>query len=328
RRFAAGNFRSLLLEVSKDPAMLVWLDGRANRKALPNENYGRELMELFTIGIGNYTEKDVKECARAWTGWNLREGVFFFDEKQHDAGEKEILGKKGALDGTDVVDILAAHPATAKRLCEKLFKEFIGPDPDKATIEALSAEYFRSGYDIRAVLRVLFTSPAFLADPAQWARIKSPTELVIGAIRAMPSLIPIKYVPAELRRMGQDLLAPPTVKGWDGGKTWLSTSTVVNRFNFARDLGTGFNNQPSAALSPGDMVKELGLDTPDKLVEHMLQRLGPIEVSPTVKAKLAEYVLAPEGGPKGPVFPAPQTWDTKVRGVAHLVLSLPESQLA
>ncbi|KAF0242391.1 MAG: hypothetical protein FD180_3940 [Planctomycetota bacterium] len=328
RRYAAGNFRSLLVEVSKNPAMLIWLDGRVNRKGVPNENYGRELMELFTIGIGNYTEKDVKEVARSFTGWNMRDGgVFFFDEKQHDKGEKTVLGKTGPLDGTDVIDILAAHPATAKRLSEKLFKEFVGPAPDEKTVEALCAEYFRSGYDVRAMLRVLFTSQAFLADGAQWARIKSPAELVIGALRAMPSLIPVKYLPAHLRRMGQDLLAPPTVKGWDGNTAWLSTTTVMNRFNFARDLGPGYNNQPSPALAPGQLVQDFAIDSPEKLVDHMLQRFGPLEVSDEAKAKLVEYVKSPEQ-PKGPVFPAQPTWDGKVRGVAHLVMALPEFQLA
>ena len=327
RRYAAGNFRSLLLEVSRNPAMLIWLDGRANRKGMPNENYGRELMELFTIGIGNYTEADVKEVARSFTGWNLREGVFTFEEKQHDKGEKTVLGKNGTLDGTDVIDILTAHPATAKRLSEKLFKEFIGPAPDEKTVEALCAEYFRSGYDVRAMLRVLFTSKAFLADGAQWARIKSPAELVIGALRAMPSIIPVKVLPAHLRRMGQDLLAPPTVKGWDGHTAWLSTTTVMNRFNFARDLGPGVGNQPSPALAPGQLVQDFAIDSAEKLVDHMLQRFGPLEISAEAKTKLVEYVKSPEQ-PKGPVFPAPPTWDGKVRGVAHLVMALPEFQLA
>ncbi|MCC6739161.1 MAG: DUF1800 domain-containing protein [Planctomycetia bacterium] len=327
RRFAAGNFRSLLVEVSKDPAMLVWLDGRANRKGVPNENYGRELMELFTIGIGNYMEKDVKEVARAFTGWNLREGEFFFDARQHDDGEKAVLGKTGRLDGTDVIDILAAHPATAKRLSEKLYREFVGPEPDAETVKALSEEYFRSGYDVRSVLRVLFTSKAFLSDAAAWSRVKSPAELVIGALRAMPSLIPVKYLPLNLRRMGQDLLAPPTVKGWDGGTAWLSTTTVINRFNFARDLGPGYNNQPSAALNSRQLVADFGLDTPEKLVDHMLQRFGPLDVPAAVRERLVAYAKAPEQA-KGPVYPAPAVLDGKVRGVAHLVMALPEFQLA
>ena len=326
RRFAAGNFRSLLLEVSRDPAMLIWLDGRFNRKGRPNENYGREVMELFTLGIGNYTERDVKEVARAFTGWTLKEGTFAFEPGQHDGGEKTILGKKGNFGGEDVVDILAAHPATAKRLSEKLCREFVGPQPAAGLVEAMTKEYFRSGYDIRSVLRVMFTSPAFLSDAALWARIKSPAEFVVSALRAMPHIVPVRTLPAALRRMGQDLLAPPTVKGWDGGTAWLSTSTVINRLNFAKDIGPGINNQPSVALQPGRLVAEHGLDTPEKLVEHMLARFGPLEVTPSVKAKLVEYVLAPEA-PKGPVYPAPQTLDTKVRGVAHLVLSLPEFQL-
>jgi uncharacterized protein (DUF1800 family) len=327
RRHAAGNFRSLLMEVSRDPAMLIWLDGRMNKKAHPNENYARELLELFSLGIGHYTEKDVKEVARAFTGWTLRENESFFDPAQHDDGEKEVLGHKGKLDGADIIDIVAAHPATAKRLAEKLYKEFVGPEPDAATVEALSKEYLRSGFDIRSVLRALFASAAFQADGALFARVKAPVELVVGALRAMPAIVPLRSLPPHLRHMGQDLLAPPTVKGWDGGAAWLSTSTVLARVNLARDLGPGDQGRPAPSLKPSELVQEFKIDNPEKLVDHMLERFGPLTVTPTVRAKLVEYVLAPEK-PKGPVFPDRNALEAKVRGVAHLVLALPEYQLS
>jgi uncharacterized protein (DUF1800 family) len=327
RMHAVGSFRSLLLDVSRDPAMLIWLDGRANRKGAPNENYAREVMELFTLGIGNYGEQDVKEVARAFTGWGLREGQFSFEPKQHDDGEKEILGRKGAFDGTDVVDMLASHPATARRLARKLCAEFIGPATDQKTVDALAAEYARSGYDMRAVLRALFTSDAFKADAALRARVKSPVELVIGALRAMPGAVPVKLFVGALRRMGQDLLAPPTVKGWDGGTAWLSTTTMLARLAFARDSAVATGNQASPAFRPAEIVHRHGLDTAEKLVDHMLERFGPLEVSPTVRAKIVEYALAPED-PKGAVYPAPPAIDAKLRGTAQLVLSLPEYQLA
>ncbi|HVY61532.1 MAG TPA: DUF1800 domain-containing protein, partial [Planctomycetota bacterium] len=326
RRYAAGNFRSLLLEVSSDPAMLVYLDGRVNRKAAPNENYAREVMELFTIGIGHYGEKDVKEAARAFTGWTIQDGRAVFEPKQHDDGEKEVLGRKGKLGTEDVVDVLAAHRATAKRLSLKLAKEFLSPDPDGEVVEAMAAEYLRSGYDVRAVLRVLFTSKAFRSDAALFARVKSPVELVIGALRALPGIVPLRQLTATLRRMGQDLFAPPTVKGWDGGRAWLSTSTLLNRVNFAKDVAAGVGNNPSPALDARELVRRHELDSAEKLVAHMLDRFGPLEVTPTVCAKLVEYVQAAEM-PKAPAYPHPSTIDGKVRGVAHLVMSLPEYQL-
>jgi uncharacterized protein (DUF1800 family) len=327
RRYAAGNFRSLLLEVARDPAMLVFLDGRVNRKGAPNENFAREVMELFTIGIGHYGEKDVKEGARAFTGWTIKDGRFSFDEKQHDAGEKEVLGRKGALGGEDIVDLLAAHPATAKRLATKLGKEFLAPEPDAATVEAMAAEYLRSGYDVRAMLRILFTSKAFRSEAALFARVKSPVELVVGALRALPGIVPLRQLTATLRRMGQDLLAPPTVKGWDGGRAWLSTSTVLNRVNFAKDVAAGTGNNASPALDAQEIVQKHGLDSAEKLVDHMLGRFGPLEVQATVRAKLVEYVQVGENA-KSPAYPNPAAVDGKVRGVAHLVMSLPEYQLA
>jgi uncharacterized protein (DUF1800 family) len=270
----------------------------------------------------------VKEVARAFTGWTFGDSGFTLQPGQHDGGEKEILGKTGPLNGDDVVDIVCAHPATAKRLSLKLCREFIGPEPGEEILEALSKEYFRSGYDVRSMLRLLFNSSQFLSDAALWARVKSPAELVVGALRAMPSMVPARLLPGACRRMGQDLLAPPTVKGWDGHTAWLSTSTLIQRFNFARDLGPGYNNQPSPAIQPGKLIEEFGLDTPEKLVEHMIERFGGLDVPAEVRKKLVEYVVAPEGGPKGPVFPNRGAWDTKVRGVAHLVMALPEFQLA
>jgi uncharacterized protein (DUF1800 family) len=327
RRHAAGNFRSLLLDVARDPAMLIWLDGAANRKGHANENFARELLELFTLGIGNYTEHDVREAARALTGWTVKEGESAFDKNQWDPGEKEILGKKGAFDAEGVIDILAAHPASAARLARKLCQEFLGPEPDAATVELLAKEFVRSGFEVRSMLRALFTSPAFVADSALFARVKSPVELAVGAMRALPGIVPLKLLPNELRRMGQDLLAPPTVKGWDGGTAWLSPGTMLGRWNFAKDVDASYSDQPSPALAPRELVREWKIDSAEKLVDHMLERLGPLEVTPTVRAKLVEYARTKED-PKGALFPAPGAIDAKVRGVAQLVMSLPEYQLA
>src|SRR5215468_1816651 len=183
REHGLGDFGNLLARVSRDPAMLVYLDGASNRKAHPNENYAREIMELFTTGLGAYTERDVAEGARAFTGWNLKDDAFTFNPAEHDGGDKQFLGHQGKLDGNDVVQILAEHPATAERLTRRLFSFFVYDDPEPATLAPFVARWKESKGNVREVLRAMFLSAVFSSDRAYRARIKSPAEYVIGAIR-------------------------------------------------------------------------------------------------------------------------------------------------
>ena len=185
RQHALGNFRTLTLAVSRDPEMLRYLNGNQNFKAHPNENYGRELMELFTCGIGNYTEDDVKAAARAFSGWNTKGRAFRFNPSQHDDSPKTFLGKTGNWNGDDVVDRLVAHPATARRLCTKLWEFFAYSNPEPAVLRALTETYFASGYDVRAVLGRIFRSRAFYSDRARLAVIKSPTQYVVGSVKLL-----------------------------------------------------------------------------------------------------------------------------------------------
>lgn len=251
RRLALGSFREVLLAVSRDPAMLLWMDNHLNRKGKPNENYARELLELFTMGIGNYTERDVKEAARAFTGWSLRPRVGFqFVPAWHDDGEKEFLGQRGNLDGVDIIDILVKHPKTAEYLCTKLFRFFAYDNPDKAVVRALMQTYFDSGYQIGAVVKQILLSEAFQSPRAVRLTFKCPVDFVIGTLRAVgigQRLLPVlqgnavpapiigilRFADQSMQKMGMDVFYPPSVKGWDWGQVWVNSATMIERIRFA-----------------------------------------------------------------------------------------------
>jgi len=234
RRHAAGNFANLLHDVSRDPAMLEYLDNRSNRKEHPNENYAREVMELFTLGAGNYTEEDIKEAARAFTGWTFYGNRFVFDRRQHDDGAKSFLGRKGRFDGDDVLDIILEQPATARTVATKLFRAFAHDAPSPELQDALGATLRRAKYDLRPLLRAILLSREFYSDASVGARIKGPVEFVVGLYRSLALEPPPTPVLANVAAsLGQSLMDPPNVKGWDGGRDWINTSTLLARYNAA-----------------------------------------------------------------------------------------------
>jgi uncharacterized protein (DUF1800 family) len=236
---ALGNFELLLQQVTRDPATLIWLDNRTNRKGAPNENYAREVMELFTIGIGNYTDADVKQAARAFTGYSLNaDKNFVFQPNQHDGGDKTFLGETKNWDADDVLATLVRHPATARFISTKLFRFFACDTPDASTIDRLANTFASSGFDIRTVLRDLFSGPEFLSPAAYHAQIKQPVDYVAGSLKALGTQNIGPDVTQLLRRMGQDLLNPPDVSGWKGGPSWINATTLFERFNFANRLVT------------------------------------------------------------------------------------------
>ena len=232
RRHAVGNFGRLLHEVAHDPAMVIYLDNASNRKAQPNENFAREVMELFTLGEGHYTEQDIKEVARAFTGWGIDpdRGEFVFRPAQHDDGYKSVLGRSGNLSGGDVLDVLLAHPRTAEHVVEKLWREFVSPAPDPAEVKRIARTFRDSGYDIKTALHALLTSEAFYAPQHRAALIKSPVELIVGTLRQFEfttgEMLPFAFSTAQL---GQNLFAPPNVKGWQGGVAWINSTTLLGR---------------------------------------------------------------------------------------------------
>lgn len=247
RKYGLGSFRSLLQQVARDPAMLIWLDGAQNQAGKPNENFAREVMELFTLGVeGGYTEKDVQEAARAFTGWRRNAGGFVYDPFLHDDGEKTVLGQSGNWHADDVIDILARHPSTAKFVTTKLFRFFVHDNPPAAEINRLSQVYLNSGTDIRAVLQAIFTSPVFYSPAARFAKIKSPTEFAIMTIRALDApMAAVRDLPGSLALMGQDLFNPPNVKGWQEGQAWINSRTLLARVNFAATLAGEMNRRVS-----------------------------------------------------------------------------------
>jgi len=249
RRHALGNFRELLHAVAKDPAMVVYLDNVSNRKGQPNENFAREVMELFTLGEGHYSEHDIKEAARAFTGWSLDRsaGSFRYYRVLHDNGEKTVLGRTGRLTGEDVLDVLLAQPATAEFITAKLWREFISPQPDHAAVQRIAGLFRASGYDIKTVMRALLTSEHFYASANRAILIKSPVELVVGTLRQF-DMHPadLRAVAFSTRQLGQDLFAPPNVKGWPGGEAWINSTSLLARRQLLARLFRG-EEMPMAA---------------------------------------------------------------------------------
>ncbi len=251
RRMAGGRFRELLLGVSRDVAMIRWLDGNSNRKGQANENYARELQELFSLGRGNYTETDIREIARAFTGWGSRHHSFRFRPEFHDEGTKTIHGQTGSFDGADVVDILVALPACHRFIAGQLLRFFSHPDPTEEEIDGLATTFRDNGGDLTATLRALFLAPAF-RDRARWrCLVKSPVELAVSSLRAAGFSTVPTWVHGALDAMGQILFRPPSVKGWPSGATWLSSAGVVERLRVASRLA---GQTPMAAVAQLETV--------------------------------------------------------------------------
>jgi uncharacterized protein (DUF1800 family) len=232
RQHALGNFGAMLHAVSKDPAMVIYLDGASNRKGTPNENFAREVMELFTLGEGNYSEQDIKEAARAFTGWSIDgdTGEFKWRPRIHDDGSKTVLGQSGNFDGDAVLDILLAQPACADYIVGKLWREFVSPNPDPTEVVRIARHFRASRYDIKTALHDLFLSPYFWDAANRGTLVKSPVELVVGTLHqfqfSYDDPLPFTFAVAQL---GQNLFNPPNVKGWPGGEAWINSSTLLAR---------------------------------------------------------------------------------------------------
>jgi uncharacterized protein (DUF1800 family) len=312
RRNGLANFRTLLLDLSRDPAMIYWLDNNENHAQSINENYGREILELFSMGIGNYTEQDIKECARAFTGWTFEHAIplypyghydskFVYNERDHDNGVKTFLGHTGNLNGEDIVDIIAQQEATARFLSRHLYNFFVADeqqvpawsvtDPiDPDAIAALMKVFRESDADLKAVMRFLFNSDFFKS--ARFTRVKAPIELVAGVIKLAGTHRDVEpgltSFDAATRVMGQTLMDPPTVEGWHTGKEWIDGGTLTERINFAV-------TQLSDMKKPGpsSIVRRLEeLDRPlesAEVVDTILDLVGPLDVQPETRAALVDF---------------------------------------
>ncbi len=289
REHALGNFRALLHDVSKDPAMLVYLDGANSRKESPNENFAREVMELFTLGEatagGNYTEADIKQAARAFTGWSIERDDFTyrFRPALHDTGEKRVLGQTGAFTGEQVLDIILQQPHVAVYLTQKLWREFVSPQPESAEVTRIANAFRQSGYDIKVVLRELLMSPAFWSDSNRATLVKSPVELVVGAMRQF-GFGYTDATPLALRiaGMGQNLFSPPNVKGWPGNTAWIDSTSLLDRKRFLEQLFRAIEQPDKAMVSMREMrgeVKEMIGDRGIKGAPKALGREGLFKVA-------------------------------------------------
>jgi uncharacterized protein (DUF1800 family) len=303
RANALGNFADLLHTIARDPAMVIYLDNAQNRKGSPNENFAREVMELFTLGEGNYGEQDIKEAARAFTGWSLdrNTGQFVFRRFIHDDGVKTVLGRTGNLDGDQVLDILLAQPATAEFITRKLWREFVSPDPNEPAVRRIAQRFRDSRYDIKVALHDIFTSDAFYASENRAVLVKSPIELVVGTLRQF-DMKPAEALPFAVAAagMGQNLFAPPNVKGWPGQETWINASTLLARKQFLERLFRG--DETSAGMLPSSYAQ--GNVSTDAAMGRAVpkQAIQPQGALDPDKARQVRFTRAMERGMSGVTF--------------------------
>lgn len=259
RRNASGNWLQLLTEVSKDPAMLIWLDQAQSRKEHPNENFAREVMELFALGEGHYSEKDITEAARALTGWSYDRAnqEFVFRPRMHDPGAKTVLGKTGRYDGDEVLKIIVEQPQASRFITEKLWNFFGAENAPAEWLDALAADFRTNGGNFKPLLKTIFTSEYFYSNAVVRHQVKSPVQWLVSSSKLLERDLPPPQIGATaLRLLGQELFAPPNVKGWDGGLSWITTNNLLNRYNFAAYLVLGEN--PLANMPAGRGAKGKG----------------------------------------------------------------------
>jgi uncharacterized protein (DUF1800 family) len=291
RRHAQAPFGDLLKAVVHDPALLIWLDAQVNRKGRPNENLGRELMELFTLGIGNYTEADVKEAARTLTGWGVARGVFHESLSEHDDGEKNLLGRKGRWRGDDLVRILLEHPATVRRLAFRICELLMGEGTvDAVALDALADGLGRHELHLGWAVETVLRSRAFFAEANLGNRVLGPLEYVVGVARALErfSPLPSSLLLAEwAARLGQNLFHPPNVGGWPGGRSWLGTQAIIGRANYAAALVAGEVSQRPCPLDGIALAERhgRGRDLPD-LVTFYAELLTGVPPEPAWRNRL------------------------------------------
>jgi len=344
RQFALGNFRDLLLQVAMDPAMLIWLDGKSNTRAKPQENFGREIMELFTVGVGYYTEPDVYAAARVFSGWNLRQSdgysdrdpnayqEFVYNADQHEVtaktfsfpiyrdGGKTIPARSesaGMQDGIDLITAIAAHPETARRLSRKLWSFFVSDidAPDPAFVDATAGVYLQNGTEMRPVVRYILSSPWFNSPAARFARYSWPVEYVVRAIKEVGwQNFSLDKTKTPLTAMGQLLFEPPNVGGWPSGPNWFSTATMLARSNFASTLASSQKDFLAVTLQPDAA-------SVDGLMASMLSRVTPAPLDQAPQQALASYLTA------GGVWTGSATQvATRAAGLARLLVGSAEYQ--
>jgi uncharacterized protein (DUF1800 family) len=346
RRNAFGNFGALVKKISRDPAMMIYLDLQQSRQEHPNENWARELMELFTVGIGNYTEQDIRESARAFTGYRIdfTTQQFRFAPFQQDHRPKTFMNRTGNLNGDDIIDILVSKPACAQFIGRKLWRFFAEDDPRPETVSAIAERLRAHSFEMRPVLREIFSAAEFYSDRVMANQIKSPVQYIVQTSKLLDATPPAAIAAQNaMRQMGQILFAPPNVKGWDGGKQWISTSTLLFRYNFANYLING-----DAILPPNIAQRRQGGDVGFRRSAQIAQQIrrDPIDIGklvpPDVRNQPREVVdlltkrffQARPGEKETDTFVkflearGAGASDTALRELVHLMMSTPQFQLA
>ena len=311
RKYGMGNYQEMLVELSKNPAMLYWLDNNENHRDAVNENWGRELLELFSLGVSNYTEVDVREASRAFTGWTIAPKLprqpfgrfpwaFEYLGEGPDDGEKTLLGHTGNLNGEDIIDIIVKEPATARFICRHLYSFFVADEVqvpawtiqdarDEDALEMMINAFEESGYEIKAVLRTMFNSDFF--KNARYSKIKSPAEVVASTLKMVGSYQrPEPTIPdigPEATYMGQSLLDPPSVEGWYTGQEWINSGSLLARINFVADRVA--NTSLPGIQTIIDRIKGDGVSTPEELVEASLEHMGFLEVGEETMSQLLDH---------------------------------------
>ncbi len=310
RTHAVGDFRELLHALTRDPAMLRWLDGDTNRRGHPNENFARELLELFALGLGNYDEQDIREAARAFSGWGTAGRTFAFRREHHDEGLKTLFGHTGEWDGDDVIDLVLAQPACARHVARTLLEALVAPQPEEEWVEALAGVLLENEWRIDRTLQVLLASRLFFSPRARRARIAGPVELLAVAVRTLGAELAPKRAARMAADMGQALFRPPSVKGWDGGRAWIHSGSWIARHNALVELAS---DGPAGDVRI-DLERWLEAD-PSRWPERVLARLLPDGGSGPLAAELRLVAGRPRDG-------------NEVRAAAvALVLTSPEFQL-
>jgi uncharacterized protein (DUF1800 family) len=324
RKYGTGRLDDLLVQLSRDPAMIIWLDNMDNHNGAINENYGRELLELFSMGVGNYTEDDIKECSRAFTGWTIanvdytkqlavRNSIwpygkiawrYEYDDSDHDSGIKKFLGKEGNFNGDDIINIICQQPSTARFISRHLYHFFVADEPpvpswpyvepqDIEAIKILEQAYFDSDHNIEEMLRTLFNSDFFKSKEIYYKKIKSPTELVVQILRITEEFDGPKFeLPnrnSQLTYMGQQLLNPPSVEGWHQGLEWIETGSITERVNFCVEQMSDLSNPGISKMSDTLLSNDISTMTSKIMIQNIINELGGLDISNETRKTLEKF---------------------------------------
>jgi uncharacterized protein (DUF1800 family) len=316
RQHALGSFSELVQGIARDPAMLIYLDSTTNKKSHPNENFAREVMELFCLGLGNYTEKDIQELARCYTGWEVARGQFKFNQYQHDYGKKTVLGKSGEFDGDQGVNVILQQPAAPRFIARKLVRYLVTDEELSAEfVEPLAARFRESDLVVAPLVETILSSRYFFSDQAIGRKIRSPVELGIGLLRGLEATGNLNRLSQECGELGQMLLYPPNVKGWDGGLAWINSATLLGRANLVKQiLDDGSTRFAGGSLV--DYFDKQGWKQPAEVVD----RLADLLVAPEVSAELRGQLI-------GLLEKPGVTRSQSLRQVIHTLGATPEFQL-